>query len=117
MNTIDEYQAAQHQLRKFNDWASLIGKEYFGGTRGRGGSYGQVVSAAIVLTIYHQEYDGARNYHDLEPDHARFMALVAKDMAGELINRTRKLMEAELEDKRIKALSLVDALKRPINDL
>ena len=63
MNSIDQYQQTQRECRNFERWKSLIGKEYFGGTRGRGGKYGFVVNASFSCEIYHQESDGATNYH------------------------------------------------------
>jgi hypothetical protein len=63
MNSIDKYQQTQRECRDFERWKSLIGKEYFGGTRGRGGEYGSVVNARFFCEIYHQESDGATNYH------------------------------------------------------
>lgn len=69
-NEIDEYKLAQQRLKRFLSWRSLIGKEYFGGTRGKGGQFGTVVpfETACSLTIYHQEYDGSNNYHNSDPD-------------------------------------------------
>jgi hypothetical protein len=64
MNAIDQYQQTQRECRDFERWKSLIGKEYFGGTRGRGGEYGSVVNANFSCEIYHQESDGATNYHE-----------------------------------------------------
>ncbi len=67
MSAIIKYNHAKQALGEACQWWALHGKEYFGGTCGKGNEYGHFASGATMvngLTIYHQEYDGAANYHD-----------------------------------------------------
>lgn len=64
MQEIIEYNKAKLALEQFRQWESLIGKEYFGGTRGKGGEYGKISSVKFTCEIYHQASDGAKNYHE-----------------------------------------------------
>lgn len=111
MNEIDEYQTAKQRLAAFDAWAGLIGKEYFGGTRGKGGCFGEVVSASGTLTIYHQAYDGARNYHDLDEAFRRELATAMKVNSPVLINHMHKQLEAQLNAAKERARKLTEELQ------
>jgi hypothetical protein len=60
MSTIEEFQAYDSRLRNAKRWASLIGSPYSGG----GGGVGKIAHTTHCrIEVYHQEYDGAHNYH------------------------------------------------------
>lgn len=67
MSKIDEYRSKQVAISRAKKWAGLIGKEYHGG----GGGLGKLTGLTVKATVYHQERDGATNYHDA-PDDLRF---------------------------------------------
>ncbi len=97
-NEIEAYKLAKDRLRRFLAWRSLIGKEYFGGTRGKGGQFGSVVifDTSSSITIYHQEYDGASNYHTNDPMFREEFAFAAKENAEVILNSVQKQLEAAL---------------------
>lgn len=111
MNAIDDYIKAKDSLRRFNQWAALIGKEYFGGTRGRGGQFGSICSAEGKLTIYSQAYDGANNYHDLDGDFRGHLGSAMARLGEHLINDIRSQLEADMKNKAAEAAKLSDELK------
>lgn len=110
-NAIDKYIESKRNLAQFNSWAGLIGREYFGGTRGRGCEFGKVTTASGKLEIYHQEYDGAKNYHELDP---KFSLLLGKAMIKHskiLIDEIRIQLENELREDTAKAQKLIEELQ------
>lgn len=109
-NAIDKYNQSKRNLTHFNAWASLIGKEYFGGTRGRGGKYGEVVSATGNLTIYSQEYDGASNYHELDKNFNNLLSKAMIKHSHILIEEIRKQLKEELEKSKEEAQKLIEEL-------
>jgi hypothetical protein len=63
MRDIDKFTKYQQEIGYATGWAGLIGKPYHGG----GGGVGEITGITLNVTVYHQEYDGATNYHDV-PD-------------------------------------------------
>lgn len=110
MNTIDNYNLLKSKVARFESWASLIGKEYFGGTRGKGGEYGEITTASGSLTIYHQAYDGANNYHNLDKEFECVLQLAMKEHGHILIESMRKSLNKELEKARQEAAELAKEL-------
>jgi len=110
MNAIDEYIKAKESLRRFNAWAELIGKEYFGGTRGKGGEYGQVVNADGKMTVYSQAYDGANNYHDLDGDFRGNLSSAMVRHSAFLINDIRQQLETNVLVKANQAAKLTEEI-------
>lgn len=106
MNAIDKYLKLKREFEYFNGWRSLIGAKYFGGTRGKGGEYGKVVSATGSLTIYHQASDGAKNYHEMHDTVRPEFQEVLKEMSAELLRRTEVKLRAKLEAARKEAEAL-----------
>lgn len=100
MNSIDQYQQTKRECRNFERWESLIGKEYFGGTRGRGGEYGSVVNARFSCEIYHQESDGATNYHESDR-----LGEVAKDALNQAAKKHSSAIIATAMDIMLERLS------------
>lgn len=106
MNEIEKYQEAKKTLNTFDSWAAMLGKEYFGGTRGKGGEFGQISDASGLLVIYYQEYDGDTNYHPMPvkvggfcPVRSAFgKAMIA--LGPMLIDKTRELLEQEVATAR-----------------
>lgn len=110
-NAIDKYNESKRNLAQFNSWAGLIGREYFGGTRGRGGEYGEVVSATGNLNIYSQEYDGANNYHELDPKFSLFLSKAMIKHSKILIDEIRLQLENQLREDTAKAQKLIEELQ------
>lgn len=110
MNAIDEYQEMKRRLAYFEAWASLVGKEYFGGTRGKGGVFGVVTRARGSLTIYHQESDGAANYHEMDESLSEKMEKAMITNAPVLIEDIRTQLLSQLKDSKEKARKLTEEL-------
>ena len=113
MNAIDQYQQTKQTYRRFEQWKSLIGKEYYGGTCGKGGEYGKVVSATFEYEIYHQESDGARNYHsskDLSDLVRQSLNEAAKKHAPAIIGAAFEIMLAKLAKDADAANQLADQI-------
>lgn len=107
MNPIDKYISVKNELENFRQWKGLIGKEYFGGTRGKGGEFGEVVSATGNLTIYYQQFDGAKNYHDTPEYVMPILNDVILKMAPEIIEKieqrlVQKLSEVAADARKLK---------------
>lgn len=109
-NEIDSYKHAKDRLRRFLDWRGLIGKEYFGGTRGKGGEFGHVCSASCAFTIYRQEYDGATNYHYADTPLQEEFANAAILNSNLILDSVQK----QLEDKVEEAKKLAEKIAREI---
>ena len=60
MSKFDDYRAEKSRLDQAIRWAKLIGKPYNGG----GGGVGYLYKATASMEIYHQEYNGSKNYHE-----------------------------------------------------
>lgn len=110
MNPLETYQQAKRELQQFNAWASLIGKEYFGGTRGKGCEYGSVVSATGSLTIYYQESDGAKNYHDSSQKVNGHIAKAMIEHQAAILASVRRQLEEELQTAKQEAANLAAEL-------
>lgn len=112
MNAIDNYNELKNKVARFERWAGLLGKEYFGGTSGRGGQYGRVVPFETTgkLTIYHQEYDGANNYHEMDKEFEEFLQKAMIQHSQNLIESMRESLNKELEIAKQKAAELVKEL-------
>jgi hypothetical protein len=67
MSAIENFRKHQDDQMRAKQWAGLIGKIYGGG----GGGTGRLSTLSVTAQVYHQERDGAKNYHDL-PDALRF---------------------------------------------
>lgn len=97
--SIEKFRAASSALLAFDRVRSLIGKRYGGG--GGGGGVGSIVKAHAAIEIYHQEYDGARNYHDVGCGNEHVKAAVdaaAREFAPAILARARELLAEKLKD-------------------
>ena len=91
MPKVEEYRAAKRALREAEQVADLIGKEYHGG----GGGIGKIHSLSIAMEVYHQEYNGATNYHRAKSlDSA--MSAVARAIAPKLIADAIERLKADV---------------------
>lgn len=102
MNEIAIYKVAYANLKAFKAWRSLIGKQYIGGA----GGTGSVCTAACSLTVYWQEYDGSKNYHEPPAASQQVFNQAAKECSQILLDRVESLLESKLEEARSKAASL-----------
>lgn len=102
---IEAFHLKQSQLTNALDWFALYDKSYSGG----GGGTGEFVNPHITLTIYHQAYDGATNYHDapkelqfyLKKQIEKCSHLIAAQAIAEMKEDLKKLAElakAEAEE-------------------
>lgn len=96
MNAIEYFQQKRAALRAAESWRALIGKRYSGG----GGGTGNVCNATVTLTIYHQEYDGATNYHEAPHELLGFVEMIVLQRDVALIDAALAAMR---EDVRVAA--------------
>lgn len=97
MNRIDEYKTAKHAHGKALRFCNLLGKS---GHCQPGHLFGVTVSN---VQIYHQEYPGAKNYHDATvncPEFLRAFEQVVADSFGELANKALRSLADQAEGKR-----------------
>lgn len=110
MNAIDKYNETKYKAQRFEQWAGKLGKEYFGGTRGEGNQYGEIISASGHLTIYHQEYDGATNYHEMDKNFDYLLSAAMKTNGHLLVKEMREILSKELEAAKAEAQKLAAEL-------
>lgn len=113
MSAADKFNAAKRSLQIFRSWKSLIGKEYTGGTRGKGGEYGEVVRAVFTCEIYHQEYDGATNYHRSNQAYQEVLNEAARQHASAILDTAEQMLAQKQMDAAIaaktEALAIIEA--------
>jgi hypothetical protein len=101
MSKISDCEKLRHEIAKSKQWFALLGSPY----RGGGGGVGKISSVKCTLEIYHQEYDGASNYHKISGAVEAELDLVFREAAPALL---KKAFE-NLEEKRIEAARLAVA--------
>ena len=99
MNAIEAFQQKRRALRDAESWRALIGKRYGGG----GGGTGNVCKAVVTLTVYHQEYDGATNYHEAPHELRGFIERIAMQRGVELIDEALAVMRMDVRSAAEKA--------------
>lgn len=86
MNALNQYAKSKDAKNQAERWISMNGKRYHGG----GGGTGAIVYMEVKPTIYYQENNGDKNYHEApigfrdafsEVLKARFAELAAEAMA------------------------------------
>lgn len=88
MNAIDKYKKEKRELGYSESWRDLIGSPYSGG----GGGIGMICNAYIhTITVYHQPYDGANNYHEMPESLKPFFNQVLKSEGKSLIDKAVSL--------------------------
>ena len=101
MNTkIDKYKMAKELHRESEYWAELLGKEYTGG----GGGVGSLRYASLdtremkTPTIYHQAYDGARNYHPAPKEFLKYLDAEIRSRFPEILAAARGAQAEKLKE-------------------
>ena len=94
MNSLKLYNDHKLAIKNANHWAGLIGKKYNGG----GGGTGNIASLTISTRIYHQEYDGATNYHEIPEVFGKYLAKTVLKNFDKLKQEALDLMEADRLD-------------------
>ena len=104
MSAYDQYLAASRALGELRQWANMLGAEYHGG----GGGVGDVAkSSTCSLTLYYQESNGSRNYHEAPRSADRWIALGFLDVAPHVIGKA--LLHAEREVAQLAASAAKEA--------
>ena len=91
MSAIDDYNQFKRDRRAAEDWAALIGAPY----RGGGGGIGKVHRAEVKAIVYHQERDGATNYHDCPARLATALSIQTRAMFPQLLAAALADMDAD----------------------
>ena len=94
MSKIAEYTKLKLEVADAKAWAALIGSEY----RGGGGGVGKLTSLSIKATAYHQQYDGATNYHDAPGPLSIALGLAAGRQFSSLLDSALAQMEIALSE-------------------
>jgi len=103
--SIEKYNEANRKLADFRAWSGLIGKEYFGGTRGKGGEYGRIVCFNAKPEIYSQSHDGATNYHKPDSHGIAAIETALMKLAPQILIEAEKIL-AEKCEKQLAAAKL-----------
>lgn len=95
---IQQYQGAKREHDECAAWAALIGKKYNGG----GGGIGELKSLRLMggegsPTVYHQDSDGAKNYHLMPAALAPHLEAAIKAQFGELLADALERQKAALK--------------------
>lgn len=100
MRDIDKFTKYQQELGYAAHWAGLIGKPYHGG----GGGIGDITGVTLNVTVYHQAYDGATNYHEV-PDALKVeLAKAVRRNFKTLLAEAQEAMQVEKKALAAKAL-------------
>lgn len=107
--SIENFTKAKGEQQICHRWASMLGKEYFGGTRGRGKEYGHIRSVKLATgenapTLYYQHSDGDTNYHPMPKELAPYLEAAIQERFGELLNAATDKLDASVKAKAIEAL-------------
>lgn len=95
---IERYNAAKREQAECQRWAALIGARYMGG----GGGVGKLTSLRLMQgeaspTIYHQERDGATNYHAMPAALTEHLQDAIKAKFGELLADALAMQEVAVK--------------------
>lgn len=99
VSELEKYKFAKDELRNFEQWASMIGKKYYGG----GGGYGKIISANLSATIYYQAYNGDKNYHDSDNEINAALSEAVKDCFCHIVENATKKLRMKVEEAAKKA--------------
>jgi len=94
MSMIDQLKQANRELGYIKSWHNLIGKHYKGGGGGEG-KISKFISKPLV-EVYYQEYDGAKNYHEMPPQLAPYLDITVYQELPRLLPRAINLYEDNL---------------------
>lgn len=108
MSAILEYQRVKREFLDFENLLALVGKPYGGG----GGGIGGYVNAHFSVSIYHQEYDGATNYHEVEKSIQYIVNDAALKMAPQIMETVRKYLAEKLKSAAILARKESDQIAK-----
>lgn len=86
---INKFARAKSALAEALEWEEMLGKRFAGG----GGGTGYISGVETNVTIYFQERDGSKNYHEI-PDALEFaLRQVIKENARQLLGQALRKME------------------------
>lgn len=91
---IGNYKEAVQAIASALAWKSMIGKTFSGG----GGGTGYVSGVETNITIYFQERDGSKNYHEIPAPLEFALRQVIKENAHQLLGKAIKRMEADRDE-------------------
>lgn len=101
MSAFDDYKRMKSNANQARGWLSMIGKVYSGGGRGMG----DLRSVKVGATIYFQETDGAKNYHESPEPFNLALAKVVKRNWSSLVSEALTDMDGEVEESKKLATS------------
>ena len=113
MSKFDEYRAEKKRLNQAIQWAKLIGKPYNGG----GGGVGCLYRATASMEIYHQEYNGSKNYHESNEIKCfnDYISEAVKSLGNSVIDIALKMWANRVSELAAQAKVEYDALVQDAN--
>ena len=98
MTEVEIYQKLKNDLWQIKDWWNMYGLDYSGGI----GGIGDIRSVNVSATIYYQESNGSKNYHE-SPKlfNETFGKILQKH--PELFREAIKVLEKQLQEQAEKA--------------
>ena len=110
MSKVEQWRAAKSKASEASNFLALIGKPQKTTARG----VGYLHSLSIVTSIYHQETDGAKNYHECKTFDAALMKVI-KERFTELSKIAIDAMHENTRCAAIDAQTEVQAMLDEIN--
>lgn len=96
MTKLERYKQEKIRLDLAKQWAALIGSSYSGG----GGGVGYLHSATSTMEVYHQKYNGSKNYHGSQdiPNLDTYLSKASAKLGGSIIELALKMWSDDLSN-------------------
>jgi hypothetical protein len=91
-NAVSTYKNFKQQLYFADRWRKLIGSPFSGG----GGGVGYVIKSSCSMEIYHQEYHGAKNYHESGSFLDGYLAKAVTKLQSSIFDVAWEMMNTDL---------------------
>jgi hypothetical protein len=109
---VENFKKLKREQLEARAWAELLGKEYTGGGGGIGYLYNCNLATEDLSTptIYHQAYNGAKNYHGAPRDFLRHLEKAISQKFEELLAMALVHQDNELKEAAQKAVEVHEKL-------
>lgn len=111
MHEIAKWREAKARVSDVERFLALVGKPQ----RTTASGVGHVHSVAVKTIIYHQEADGAKNYHDLEAFNVEFSSLIKElfpDLSKSVLERMREKARHAAIDAQNEVYAMMDEITK-----
>jgi len=98
MTEVEIYKNLKDELWKIKDWWNMYGLHYSGGN----GGVGEIRSVEVSATIYYQQSNGSKNYHESSGLFNKTFGKILQKHP-ELFKETIEVLEKQLQEQAGKA--------------